>query len=234
MKPYDFTHWILSENTKGLLFFAQTLEEMLFHYGHDSLKVPALNFRFLCVEIINTIEKIEENVIDKANLKPLFEELKDSFEKDPVIKDLYGDKFENIFFIKDVTGNYKCRCSELFKDPSTESSMRQIEKAVRYILNDLARNDQYYLGLKEKIESVVKTVPFGYKEENSCYYLSRTLLTDLVNFAYSYEYIYLVVNDLFYNPKRTVSDVDELLNLFWKNFDFKEHAYCIYLPLKNE
>lgn len=57
MKCFDFSHWNFSNMDKGLLFFSQTLEEMLFHYGHDSLKVPALNLRFLCVEIVNCIKK---------------------------------------------------------------------------------------------------------------------------------------------------------------------------------
>lgn len=46
MKAFEFPRWASAPSNKGLLFFAQSMEEMLFHYGHDSLKVPALNFRF--------------------------------------------------------------------------------------------------------------------------------------------------------------------------------------------
>lgn len=97
MKAFDYTHWDPSEDMKGLLFFAQSLEEMLFHYGHDSLKVPALNFRFLCVEIESTIKKILSGVVDKGNLKPLLEELEDCYAKDPIAISLYGADFKSLF-----------------------------------------------------------------------------------------------------------------------------------------
>ena len=98
MKSFEFSHWDLSDTNKGLLFFAQSLEEMLFHFGHDSLKVPALNFRFLCIEILTTIEKIDEEIIDKGNMRPLFEELRNSYEHDPIAKCLFGDEFLSLFF----------------------------------------------------------------------------------------------------------------------------------------
>ena len=98
MKSFEFSHWDLSDTNKGLLFFAQSLEEMLFHFGHDSLKVPALNFRFLCIEILTTIEKIDEEIIDKGNMRPLFEELRNFYEHDPIAKCLFGDEFLSLFF----------------------------------------------------------------------------------------------------------------------------------------
>ena len=100
MKSFEFSHWDLSDANKGLLFFAQSLEEMLFHFGHDSLKVPALNFRFLCIEILTTIEKIDEEIIDKGNMRPLFEELRNFYEHDPIAKYLFGDEFLSLFFLK--------------------------------------------------------------------------------------------------------------------------------------
>ena len=63
---------------------------MLFHYGHDSLKVPALNFRFLCIEIQKTIKKINADIVDKGNMRPLLAELKDAFKKDPIAQRCLG------------------------------------------------------------------------------------------------------------------------------------------------
>lgn len=65
MKAFNFTHWNMSETHRGLLFFAQSLEEMLFHYGHDSLKAPALNFHSLCIEVHNTIKKLKQKLLTK-------------------------------------------------------------------------------------------------------------------------------------------------------------------------
>ena len=114
MKAYDFVHWHLNKHNEGLLFFAQCLEEMLFHYGHDSLKVPALNFHYLCVEIDQTIKKVENEVVDKGNIKPLFEELSDTFGKDPIAGSLYGKDFNSLFYTKNVDGEYNRICNDIY------------------------------------------------------------------------------------------------------------------------
>ena len=66
MKPFDYSQWNLPSENKGLLFFVQAIEEQLFHYAHDSLKVPALNFHFLCFEIRNTIQKVRLEMISSS------------------------------------------------------------------------------------------------------------------------------------------------------------------------
>lgn len=232
MKSFDFSHWDLSESSKGLLFFAQSLEEMLFHHGHDSLKVPALNFHFLCIEISNTIDKIDAEIVDKGNMRPLFEELKDSFGRDPIAKQLFGNDFDSLFFAKNADGEILRNCSDILKDPSTETSIKRIKRVIDYLLNEMAINDSYYSTLKATITETTKANPFNIAEQEQLYQLSRILLTELINCSYSQEYIYLVVKDIFYNKHRQVNDVDAALALFWSHFDFEEKAYTVVLPLK--
>lgn len=232
MKSFDFSHWDLTESSKGLLFFAQSLEEMLFHYGHDSLKVPALNFRFLCIEISNTIKKIDAEIVDKGNMRPLFEELKDSFGRDPIAKQLFGIEFDSLFFAKNADGEIQRNCSDILKDPSTEASIKRIKRVIDYLLNEMEINDSYYSALKAAITEATKSTPFTIIQQEQLYQLSRILLTELINCSYSQEYIYLVVKDIFYNKHRQINNVDSALELFWSHFDFEEKAYTVILPLK--
>lgn len=232
MKSFDFSHWELTESSKGLLFFAQTLEEMLFHYGHDSLKVPALNFHFLCVEIHNTIIKIDAEVVDKGNMRPLFEELKDSFSRDPIAKQLFGDDFDCLFFTKNAEGEIQRNCSDISKDPSSETSIKRINRVIDYLLNEMGQEDKYYTTLKATITKIIKANPFTIVEQGELYQLGRILLTELINCSYSQEYIYLVVNDIFYNHHRQIANIDGTLELFWSCFDFQEKEYTVVLPLK--
>jgi hypothetical protein len=222
MKSFDFSHWDLNESNKGLLFFAQSLEEMLFHYGHDSLKVPALNFRFLCVEISNTINKIDKGIVDKGNMRPLFEELKDSFGRDPIAKKLFGNDFDSLFFAKNADGEIQRNCSDILKDPCAEASIKRIKRVIDYLLNEMAINDSYYSTLMSTITEVTKSTPFTIVQQEQLYQLSRILLTELINYSYSQEYIYLVVKDIFYNKHKPINDVDAALNLFWSQFDFEK------------
>lgn len=232
MKASDFSHWNLSESTQGLLFFAQSMEEMLFFHGHDSLKVPALNFRFLCLEIQKTLEKIDNEIVDKSNMRFLFDELQDTFNRDPIAKELYGNDFNCLFFAKNATGDIHRNCSDLYKDPCTEASMKQIRRTIDYLLDDMDMDDKYFSVLQSKIMQAVKTLPFDFTVQDELYQLTRALLTDLINFSYSQEYIYLVVKDIFYNRHNLVLDIDSSLDLFWSYFDFKEKEYTVILPLK--
>ena len=231
MKSFNFSHWDLSQKNRGLLFFAQCLEEMLFHYGHDSLKVPALNFRFLCIEMVKTIEEIESDTLDRGTLKPLFEELQDSFGKDPVAIALYGNDFPSLFYTKDVKGEYQRNCSDLLKEPSAEPTIKRIKKTLLYLINDMNIGDKYFSTLKTEIEKFVNSALFNYDEFNAIYQLSRVLLTDLINRSYSKEYIYSIVNGIFYNYQKRVDNTD-VLGVFWNYFNFHEKEYTVQLPLK--
>lgn len=232
MKCFDFSHWDFSNMDKGLLFFAQEMEEMLFHYGHDSLKVPALNFRFLCIEINNSITKIEKGTVDKGNMRPLIDELKDAFERDPIANKLFGVDFGSLFFTKNSEGEIQRDCSSIFKDPTSENSVKQIKRVIRWLLNEMDIEDRYFEMLKESITDVVKTTPFSFPKQGELYQLNRILLTDLINYGYSQEYIYQIVNEIFYDTSRPVRDIDVALTAFWSSFDFEEKEYVVTLPIK--
>ena len=51
MKRPRLYKWVLQDNTRGLLFFAQALEELLFHHTVDSFKTPALNTHLNAYEL---------------------------------------------------------------------------------------------------------------------------------------------------------------------------------------
>ena len=234
MKAYDFSHWNLDETKKGLLFFAQSLEEMLFHYGHDSLKVPALNFHFLCIEIQLTIKKIEDEVVDKSNMRPLFEELKYSFNHDPIVQKIFGRDFDSFFFKKDVKGDFERNCKDIYKDPCSETSLKRIKFVVNYFINEISLDNKYYSYLKSHITSLIKSSPITMENQKQLYLAIRILLTELINSSYSQEYIYHVVDSIFYNSDNPINDIDDILLHFWAAFDFERKEYSVIFPLKTD
>lgn len=231
MKVSDFSQWNVT-NQKSLLFFAQCLEEMLFHYGHDSIKVPALNFHYLCIEILLCIQKIDNNIVDKANMKPLFNELSSMYDNDPIAITLYGNTFNSLFFFKDVTGEYKRDCNDLYKDASTESSVRKIQHTVEYLIDDMENDGKYFKTLKAKISDIITKNSFDEADSNLLYTLCRILLTELINNGYSHEYIYRTVLDIFYSTNKPVTNATETLDFFWNNFSFEKKEYNVILPLR--
>ncbi len=133
MKAYSFDNWEINEGTIPLLFFVQCMEEMLFPYGHDSYRVPTLNFHFLCIEILNSIEKIENDIIDKGNMTPLFEELQSMFSMDCIATKLYGTDFYSLFYNKNEKGEYAKEVSGLKKEPGSEVSIKIIQKTIAFL-----------------------------------------------------------------------------------------------------
>ena len=51
MQPPYLKKWKFSEKLVGLLFFAQSLNELLFDYSLDSYKAPALNLHSSALEL---------------------------------------------------------------------------------------------------------------------------------------------------------------------------------------
>ncbi len=157
------------------------MEEMLFPYGHDSYKVPTLNFHFLCVEILSSIEKIEADIVDKGNMRPLFDELASMFEGDYVATKLYGTDFYSLFYHKNDKGEYTRDCAQLNKDPSSETSLRTIQKTLEFLfIDDMAIDDKYLKTLKEEIEILLQKTVFDVKDAQKLSGLSRLLLTELI------------------------------------------------------
>ena len=232
MKAYSFENWVIDSKTTPFLFFIQSVEEMLFPYGHDSYKVPTLNFHFLCIEILQTIDKIENDVIDKGNMRPLFEELSAMLINDKVAEKLYGTDFYRLFYNKNDKGEYSRDCSNLNKDPGSEVSLKVIQKTLQFLVNDMTIDDKYLQTLKNEIESILNTTAFEIGEAQRLSGLSRLLLTELINRGYSQEYIYSKVKERYYSDLYKIEDVSIEIDYFWNMFSFEEHKYSVTLPVK--
>ncbi len=231
MKMFDFSHWESLEKNKGLLFFAQSMEEMLFHYGHDSLKVPALNFRFLCFETRSVIVKINDGILDKGNLQPLIKELLESFNNDPVAKSLYGADFNSLFFSKTAQGEIDRGFKVNNKDLDLNAD--KISVVLDYLIADMDIDDKYYTTLKSMIISNMKNESCTMENMDEIYQLTRILLVDLINYSYNQEFIYMVVMDLFFNSSKPVCGIEETLNRFFSYFDFNPKNFTVIMPLKD-
>ena len=136
------------------------------------------------------------------------------------------------FFSKNAEGEIDRNCSEIYKNPGSDISIKQIKRVVECFINDMGLCDKYFSELKQRITDTIKAQPFTIQEQAALYKMSKILLTELINRAYSQEYIYWVVNDVFYNHQRLVDNIDDILNLFWSHFDFQEKEYTVILPLK--
>ncbi|MCI5196544.1 MAG: hypothetical protein D3919_09990, partial [Candidatus Electrothrix sp. AW5] len=97
MKQPDLKKWINCENLEGLLFFAQALDEMLFHHSLDSFKAPALNVHTNLLELrFFAVEQLRKTVVSKKSFSHVIDELQANLSNDPVIKIGEGTVFQEL------------------------------------------------------------------------------------------------------------------------------------------
>ena len=181
MKPFDYSQWNLPSENKGLLFFVQAIEEQLFHYAHDSLKVPALNFHFLCFEIRNTIQKVRNGIVDKGSILPLFEELQSTFSCDPIVRSMFGDDFKQLFFYKNKKGDLERNKLDIENFLKSENSLHRLWDVTAWLITEMRIDRKYFVVLKTSIINAIAEYSSEIGTQNSLYQLSRILLADLIN-----------------------------------------------------
>lgn len=89
-------NWIIDGKLEGLLFFAQTIREMVSRYTIDSYKAPVFNSHSICDEILDVIEEIEQGFLHEKGLDPLKEELTWNLKNDPVVRKILGYRYTPI------------------------------------------------------------------------------------------------------------------------------------------
>lgn len=174
MKFNSLHNWEYSLSLEGLLFFVQRIDEMLFDYTLDSYKPPALNVPFLCVEILRTIDDIESDLIDKANLKHILEELQWAIGQDSVAKEVI--ELDQNYYIGDVndttTRNHKVKLEVLLSEIEPSQYLRKTEKLI------------------------YKAVRDG-KEKKLINNLAKTYITTLKNIGFHNNHIYSLLSEYF-------------------------------------
>ena len=88
MLPPNLSRWILNDETRNILFFAQLIEELLFNYSIDIYKVPVCDAKVLCRELLQILEEADVSGFDETDFRPVLEELIQEIQKDPIVEEV--------------------------------------------------------------------------------------------------------------------------------------------------
>ncbi len=206
MRKTDNSHW-KKENLDCLLFFAQTIDEMLFDYTLDSYKPLALNTRLLCIECLSTIEEVKGDFMPKRNLASIIEELRWSLNRDLAARDLLGKKFE--YYLRQLKPN--------------EIKLKELETIINHLYGFF--DDRKYLKQIEKI--LIKLVKEN-KEKKNIKKLTNCYISELVNYGYNVNHIYFQNNMFFFNQnkRKSIEKAEEIVE-FFKIFDFETKEFTV-------
>jgi len=183
----------------GILFFFQRIEEMLFHYSSDIVRMPVYNSKTLMLEYIVIENEVSEKKIKEYQLEQVAGELINSIENDKILKDYFGDSY-----IEQIIKSIK-------KDRS---------QTIHYLNNQITGR-QYFDLASEYLKKHTPT----HNHKNEIEYGIRAWITMLIYQGYSPEYVYNRIRQLFLSR---VENPEKLLTDFIDSFVLKERNYRVY------
>ena len=192
MRFRTLSNWKNPASLEGLLFFSQLLEELLFDYSLDSYKPSAMNSSSLCSEGIMLIRDIEAEVIDKANLSHVLDELVSSLRKDEIAKSLLDINVEVI-----ASG---------LNESNTLQERKTLLEIVYSQINPFAYKSQAEIILTDAVKNG--------NEKNRITSLTRSYVTTLISIGYSTRYLYPSVRWAFHSPKNKITSFSDIANYF--------------------
>lgn len=205
MKYWIPLDWSDSFEHEGLLFFVQRIQEMLFHFSSDVHRAPVHNTSTLIHEFLSTYNEVSTGEVKDYHLKPIFDELAQSFSCDKVLYENLGESFISTVY------SHMRSCS-----------MPQYHDMVSYLDSIISPN--YY---RWTIDYLKKHIPMG-KHKNEIDKGSRAWVADTIMRGYSAEFIYFYIEH--YLIKRCISTLDEAYN-FFERFDSIQRPHKVYFQI---
>lgn len=97
MRQNNITKWKYDSSLNCLLFFAQRLDELLFHHTTDTYRYPSLSLRGLAAEYCSVYSDVRTGTVNKKNLEHIIEELSGRLDHDDIAKNILTEEFSSRF-----------------------------------------------------------------------------------------------------------------------------------------
>lgn len=204
MRLKNLSRWKLNSSLDGLLFFAQRMDELLFEYTLDTYKPSALNAPSLCIEALDLIVGIENELIEKAALPYVLDELAWSIQNDPVAKELLEASLDY----------YILRAKE--------TKLAE----VRLRLEVLSRTLEPFRYLKATFSALRNHIANTEKLDiDRC---ARNSITTLTNIGVSRQHLFNLTNEFFFNPAGPDIETPDAIDGFLDEIAPKSHEFEVY------
>lgn len=207
MKFRSLENWTDAENSKGLILFAQMIDELLFAFTLDTYKPSAMNTSLLIQEALAIQKAIESGAIKRPNLGHIIDELCENLDRDPVAKSLLAIDLGGI--------------KAIIKNP--KSTDHSIKTCLELIGHQIPLN----LYRKRNEELLIESI-CGSQNPNEIRGLTRSYITTLLNDGFSERYIQDKARAFFHYSGNKIDGntaIREYLNIF--SHDLEEY-HAIY------
>ena len=204
MRQNNITKWKYDASLNCLLFFAQRLDELLFHHTTDTYRYSSLSLRGLAAEYCSVYRDAKIGTINKKNLEHIIEELSGRLNCDDVAKEILTKEF----------------CSRFIKNYKSWDIKTQFEN-VQYIGRKLS-NRTYYKYIIERLKHLISEN----KKKCEIDVKAAAFVRELLDCGYNENYIYQMLHEVFFYKE--VSSL-ESLDDFFSRFDFSEKRYNVFI-----
>lgn len=204
MQQKNGTNWKYDKTLDCMLFFAQRVDELLFHHTTDTYRFPSLSLRGLAIEFCSVYMDVLHGVINSKNLPLIIDEFNDRLQADPLAKSILSEEY--VIRFQKSYGSWDAKT--------------QFEN-INYIGRKLS-NKTYYDAVVKKITELIAENTKK-KEIDS---LARIWVREAIDCGYDENYLYKILHKVFFHDE--VSSLDSLSS-FFSAFDFKRKTFDVYI-----
>lgn len=195
--------WPDTEGSRGILMFAQLMNEMLTGTTFEGFRVYSLDTSARVSEALDLIRDIREQRIPNAALEPVIEEIKWSLVKDPAARKLADSEISSLMGVL-----------------STAYTLDDFQAHLA-LINKLTKNSY-----KSSLESLILDLFDDSKKRMEFRKLIGFYCSHLVNLGYERVYIRSSVESVFFD-RNVIRMGRRSLDKFFKSFDGKKRRYVV-------
>ncbi|MGD8717682.1 MAG: hypothetical protein PVH29_02560 [Candidatus Zixiibacteriota bacterium] len=207
MRQPDLTKWRYTPQLEGVLFFAQAIEEFLFHHTFDGFRAPALNTHSRAYELYYIATQYDDGKVTSSAVEPIIEELKWSIKNDAVISGGSSGVITTI-------------CRRLNVSSNTPEELSSLSLALLKEISSV-----YWPALKEKIiEAVLKP-----RKKEELLKLAQTFTAEIELEGFDRQFLYRTNNEFFFDPNNDptrIYDPRQIIG-FLKLFDKETRSWSV-------
>ena len=205
LKLRDLKRWTNLDETRGLLFFAQFVEELTFDYSLDSYKAPTTNAPYLVKELIDQIDQQKIYSSGFFNCDNVIDEMENRLRSNIVVNELL-----NIDINKYLSYDRR--------------NLDDIREKVSVLRREI-RPEVYAVKCMELLPEAIQTA-----SKKKIKFLARELITTLINCGVDSNYIYRRCVDHFFGDEE-VNDV-KFVNPFLKSIFPHLHRFVVLFKIR--
>ena len=138
MRQNNLSLWKYNSSLNCLLFFAQRLDELLFHHTTDTYRYSTLSLQGLAVEYCKVYKDVQNGILNKKNLAYIIDEFSERLKNDTIAKEILTEEFVERFL----------------KNYASWTTKEQYEN-IRYIGRTFG-NRHYYNHIVSKLKELIK------------------------------------------------------------------------------